>query len=660
MSEDYQIAKKLGESAAKAAIKEGKSPYLPCLDAIPEVKDAVGEAYIGVLELPVNYIVGNKEMSRNNAFANNFMPLLEDGTEFATKWANLCESCRVEGVRNGIKVYEYMNDYYVQEGNKRVSVSRYLNMGDIHAEVTRIIPAKSDKKEVKVYYEYLDFFEVTRAFYITFSEPGGYAKLADLLGQDFEHKWSEEVLADLKAAYYLFAKLYRSIIKETDRYVVSDAFLLYLSVFPVKSLFEDTEDQIIKNIKMARLELRSSTKVEDIEFLSDTPVSEKKTVNILEIFNHSKNYTPSNPLKVGFIYDEDMNDSRWVDSHEAGRLYAIEIIGERVSTTTYQANPDGSDVNEVIQKAIDDGNELIFTVSSKMATNTLQLAIANPSVKFLNCSIGQPHPSFRCYHGKLYEATFLTGILAANLLLTQSDPSASHRIGYLVHSVHSRTYANLNAFAIGVSLIDPRCKVSLKYTGDGEHNHYRDEWIEEGVQLYGDLEYSATHGSKYKSGLFQLNKNLTMSLDDTSPLQPGNPNQDYFIGAPYILWGKFYSMMIQSVISGAWDLNEQVKTAAPTNYWFGLSTGVVGLRAPSLPYQTEKMMAFFKNAMVYGGMDPFSGEIHSQETVIHEGSMGKALRLPHELKKMTASQIIEMDWLNENIEGTIPQYRRPL
>ncbi len=658
MSEEYQLAKRMGDAAYRTAIKEGKSPYLPVLDAIPEIKDSVGETYIGVLELPLNYIVGNKEMSRNNAFANNFMPLLEDGTEFATKWTELCESVRLEGVHTGIKCYEYLNNYYVQEGNKRVSVSNYLKMGFIHSEVTRILPPKGDTKELKVYYEYLDFFNVTRAFYITFTEPGGYAKLADLLGQDLEHKWSDDVLQDLKAAFFQFAKLYHSIIKESDRWIVSDAFLLYLSVFPVKSLFEDTEDQIVKNIKMARQELRSSTKVEDIEFLSDTPTVEKKSINLFEIFNHTKSYTVSNPLKVAFVYDEDMDNSRWVESHEAGRLYAMEIIGNRVVSSTYQAKSDDSDVNEVIQKAIDDKNEVIFTVSSKMATNTLQLAIANPTVKFLNCSIGQPHPSFRCYHGKLYEATFLTGVLAANLMLTKGYSLNERKIGYLVHSVHSRTYANLNAFAIGVSIVDPECKVSLKYTGDGEHDHYRDEWIDEGILLYADLEYSATHGARYKSGLFQINKNVT--TEELNSPQNVGMNQDYFIGAPYILWGKFYSMMIQSVISGAWDINEQDKIVSPTNYWFGLSTGVVGLRVPNLPYQTEKMMAFFKNAMVYGGMDPFSGEIHSQKEIINEGSMGKALKLPHELKKMNAGQIIEMDWLNENIEGTIPPYRRPL
>ena len=74
----------------------------------------------------------------------------------------------------------------------------------------------------------------------------------------------------------------------------------------------------------------------------------------------------------------------------------------------------------------------------------------------------------------------------------------------------------------------------------------------------------------------------------------------------------------------------------------------------------EKMLAFFKNAMVYGGMDPFSGEIHSQTETIMEGNTGRMLKVPHELKKMTSGQIIEMDWLNDNIDGSIPKYRRQL
>ena len=68
------------------------------------------------MELPLDRIVGNKEQGRNNAFANNFMPLLDETSEFGVKWSKLYDSFLEEGIRDAIIVYEYLNDYYVQEG----------------------------------------------------------------------------------------------------------------------------------------------------------------------------------------------------------------------------------------------------------------------------------------------------------------------------------------------------------------------------------------------------------------------------------------------------------------------------------------------------------------------------------------------------------------
>ena len=123
MREDYKAAKKLADDAVKEAKKNGSSPYLPVLDKLEAAKNAGSTVHIGLLELPVSRIVGNKEQGRNSAFANNFMPLLEEGTEFASKWSDLYDSFLKEGIRDSIKVYEFMNNYYVQEGNKRVSVA---------------------------------------------------------------------------------------------------------------------------------------------------------------------------------------------------------------------------------------------------------------------------------------------------------------------------------------------------------------------------------------------------------------------------------------------------------------------------------------------------------------------------------------------------------
>ena len=62
-----------------------------------------GEMSLGLIDLPLSMITGNKESARSNAFANNFMPLLDEDSEFAIKWENLYDSVRTEGVRDSIK-----------------------------------------------------------------------------------------------------------------------------------------------------------------------------------------------------------------------------------------------------------------------------------------------------------------------------------------------------------------------------------------------------------------------------------------------------------------------------------------------------------------------------------------------------------------------------
>ena len=639
MLEDYIQAKKLGEAAVKAAIKNGESPYLPVLDEAEGYKDALGEAHVGLMELPLSFITGNKEAARNNAFANNFMPLFEEKTEFAAKWANLYDSYREEGIRESIKCYEFMNRYYVEEGNKRVSVSKYGKSDFILADVTRIIPAKNDTKESRVYYEYLDFYKVTGCFYILFSEPGAYARLAELLGQNMEEQWPEELLTDLKSAYYLFRKLYRQTMKTEEESVVSDAFLIYISIFPMKMLFEDSEEQIVKNIRLARQELMTDLAVENIDFLNETPEEKKSTNHIIKLIQKARSYTPQAPLKVGFIYDAGLDESRWIESHETGRLFTeYQIVGKQVNTASYITKNYGGSVEEAIEAALDEKNEIIFTVTPAMITDTIKAAVSHPDVKFLNCSIGEPHPSIRCYHGKIYEAAFLMGVLAADILL-RAEPDKNRRtIGYVVHEVQSMSVASLNAFAIGASLIDPEIRIDLKYLGDSDDTEYRKEWEEKNIWLFADIQYSMLPGATGKPGIYK---------------RVGD--KDIYIGAPYFGWGKYYSQIVQSVISGAWKVGELMEGTA-TNYWFGLSTGVVDIVAPNLPYQTKKLLSFLKSAMINGDLDPFSGEVHSDAEMIQGDVEGLGNSIPTELKKMPAGKIITMDWFNDNIDGTMPIY----
>jgi hypothetical protein len=104
----------------------GRFPYLPVLDEILTEQDIQSEVPLGLVNIPLDYVVGTATKGRTNAFAANFMPLLETKTEFANKWSALADAQINEGIRDPIICYEFMNRFYVVEGNKRVSVLKYF------------------------------------------------------------------------------------------------------------------------------------------------------------------------------------------------------------------------------------------------------------------------------------------------------------------------------------------------------------------------------------------------------------------------------------------------------------------------------------------------------------------------------------------------------
>ena len=172
--EDYVKAQKLGVKAYRSAITEGRSPHLPVLDELVTQSQIDYEINLGVSEIPLSQVVGTDTAGRTQAFGPNFMPLLEPDSEFASKWAALCDSQMEEGIRDAVKVYEYMNRYYVREGNKRVSVLKYVNNPTVLAEVIRKVPKRSDEPANRIYYEYMDFYRLTHIDYVIFSKTGRY------------------------------------------------------------------------------------------------------------------------------------------------------------------------------------------------------------------------------------------------------------------------------------------------------------------------------------------------------------------------------------------------------------------------------------------------------------------------------------------------------
>lgn len=181
--EDYSKAYKMGRKDYQTRMLTGKQPTLDVLDDILPPKSSYSEMPLGLVQIPVNQIAGTKSAGRSNAFASNFMPIMSEKSEFASKWIRLSISHEEEGIRDPVKAYEYMNRFYILEGNKRVSVLKYFGAVSIPGNVTRLIPKRTNEKENKIYYEFLDFYDATQINDIYFSQEGSFPALIECAGR---------------------------------------------------------------------------------------------------------------------------------------------------------------------------------------------------------------------------------------------------------------------------------------------------------------------------------------------------------------------------------------------------------------------------------------------------------------------------------------------
>ena len=446
----YKEALKLGQKEVRARLAKDEDPYLPALDDIIPPEKALTGIRLGVMQIPVWFIVGTKTSGRLNAFAANFLPIIDEGTEFADKWETLYRSHISEGIREPIKVYEYLNRYYVEEGNKRVSVLKYCGAYSVPANVTRIMPEHDGSEEVQLYYEYLDFNRYSKINFIEITKRGGYRDLLRAMGKPLDEYWTIDEQRRFSGAYYYFEKAYVENGGDKLKITVGDAMLTYIRIYGYTELENAGEAEIRINLRRIWEEIALNEKDDMIE-LKTAPSEEKKQSVLSKVLPISR---PAK-LKAAFIYDIAPEKSGWVSDHEMGRQHAQTVLGDKVDTSAYLCEK--RSVSETLEKAISDGNTLIFTISPRMLDDSLRAAVKYPDVIVMNCSLNTSHRYVRTYYTRMYEVKFILGVLAGSL--TQSG-----RLGYVCDYPIYGQIAGINAFALGAQMANPRAKVFLEWS----------------------------------------------------------------------------------------------------------------------------------------------------------------------------------------------------
>ena len=617
MNEYYKEALKLAQKEYRMCVFKGKSPCLPVMDDFVQQENAKTGIQLGLTEIPLKLIVGTKSRGRVNAFAPNFMPILDETTEFAEKWKSLCQSHLTEGIREPIKVYEYMNRYYVEEGNKRVSVLKFFGAYSITGNVIRVLPEKSDDESVLLYYEFVDFNKVSRVNFIEFSKKGSYKTLQKLLGKTDTEIWTDDDRKIFSSIYYAFEKAYMAVGGDKVQSTVGDALLSYIQIYGYASLLGADNTDIRKNLKKMWEDITLKEKGGDTIELKPMPAEEKKP-NLLSAIPFAKPPV----LKTAFIYDGNPEKSGWVNDHENGRKHVQCVFGDKIETKPY-SNAMESDLLEVIEQAVKDGNKLIFTTSPRMLQASLRVAVEHPDVVIMNCSLNISHRYVRTYYTRMYEAKFILGILAGSL-------SKSGRLGYVCDYPIFGQIAGINAFALGAQMTNPRAKVFL--------------------------EWSAVKGAKNAALSLSQQDIHIISSQDTARFQDDDRHsfglsriengQSQLLAIPVWKWGIYYEEILRRMLNNTVK-DEYTNSTKALNYYWGMSAGVVDVEyASALPLPSRHCADFFRESFIHNGSTPFITPFYTQKgDIIGEGQ-----------KTLTLEQIISMDYLVDNVVGDIPAY----
>lgn len=608
--EQYMNAQKQGKKYYFACVSKGQYPYPQVLDEL--IRDVpTTPVKVGLVDIPSDRIVGTWASGRKAAFAGNFMPLLDIGTEFGSKWVSLCEAHLDEsGITDPITCFEYLGKFYVQEGHKRVSVLRSFDSPSITGIVTRLVPPLTDDPEVQIYYEFLRFYKVSQLYLVTFSQSGSYARLQAALGYDPDQEWTGEARRSFIATFRDFMSAFDRL-NSADKLPLTagDALLAYLKVHPYSEMQHQTTDQISASLTELWPDVQLLAQGEPIS-VSTEPEEKEKSI-LSRILGGPR-------LHVAFFYAANPKVSPWAAAHEQGQKHLEETLGSSVEISAHLC---GENVDEAMETAVTQGANVLFATTPTMIDACRRLAARHKNVAVFNCSLSMPYAGVRSYYCRLYEGKFISGAIAGAM-------ANEDRIGYVANYPIMGVPSAINAFALGARLTNPRVQISLKWSCLPGNPIL--EFKNDGITVISNRdEDGSLSGLSWDLGTYAVTpEGGLMSLV-----------------SPRWNWGSYYEKTVRSLLNGGVEALRDSKHAI--NDWWGISTGVVSVDiAPEMPDSMKRLASILKNGIIKEEIDPFLCPIRDQQgRVVSDGS-----------RRFTLEELMRMDWLCDAIDGSIPAF----
>jgi basic membrane protein A len=330
---------------------------------------------------------------------------------------------------------------------------------------------------------------------------------------------------------------------------------------------------------------------------------------------------PAKELQVGFVYVSPIGDAGWSYAHDQGRLYIDALDG--VTTSYVEAVPEGPDSERVMLNMARKDYDLVFATSFGYMDPMLKVAKQFPEIVFMHCSGFKSAPNMGNYFGRMYQARYLSGMVAGAM-------TKSKTLGYVAAFPIPEVIRGINAFTLGAQTMNPDVKVRVVWTktwyDPAREKDAANSLLDVGADVIAQHQDSpAPQEAAQERGVYSVGYN-----SDMSAFAP-----QAHLCAPIWNWGPFYKEIVDGVRQGSWQ------SAA---YWYGLEKGIVNLSpiGSMVPEAVKTKVMETKKSITTGDVQVFAGPIKDQDGTVRVAAGTVA----------ADKDLLGMTWFVEGVIGT--------
>jgi len=324
--------------------------------------------------------------------------------------------------------------------------------------------------------------------------------------------------------------------------------------------------------------------------------------------------------KVGFITTGGVEDFGWNAMTYQGVSQACQELGMQLLVRDHVATFDGS-CPRTVQELVNEGASIIILNKGDYVEEMEDQLEDYPEVMFYCASAGYESDNLTNYFARMYQARYLSGIVAG--MTTKTD-----KVGFVGTEKGNEVYRNISAFALGVRRVNPDAEIAVTMAGSDDDQEKETAAAKRLIAAGVDVLTHQTYGWPYVIDVAE-----EAGIASIGYYQRSENASDLQLTCVECNWAPLYQNLFQDYLRGL---------TGGTSDWLGLESEVTQLGefsplvSEAAKYEVEKAAE-----EILEGQDVFTGTIYDNKGKLRCGE-GEAIS--------DKTLMYGMDWLAEGVK----------